>query len=505
MNSYFLAVLTAAAGVALTWVTWPFFSPTPFAPVFAAVAISTHWGHWRAGMVAMITAALGAVLLFPTTGPQAWRPMTLVAFAVVSIVGCALIAGRNRATAALRASESELRRTIEELRASEEAVRQAHKIEAIGHLAAGVAHNFNNLLTVTVGYAEVLEDPSSSDEMRRMAMAEIRTATDRGASLSHQLLTFSRRHSARAVRVPVDETVLGLRDKFARIMREDTHVEISCHTGAAVVIDPRDLQQMLLNLVMNARDALPFGGRIYVEGAVETVAAAPGHPAIEPGTYVRLRVRDNGVGMSPETQAHLFEPFFTTKEVGEGTGLGLPFVHGVAQHAGGFVVVQTEANAGTTVSVYLPPAPAAPHAGADAARPARVSGQPQRRAATILLVEDEEPVRRLTERLLSKAGYQVLSAATPSEARWLFDGHGDQLALLVSDVLMPEMQGPDLANLLLRTRPDLPVLFLSGYSEAIPAEATSTPNVAFLAKPFSTTALIAAIEGLLTAADHRRC
>ena len=185
MNPYFLAILTAAAGVALTRVTWPFFSPTPFAPVFAAVAISTHWGHWRAGVVAMITAAVGAVLLFPTTGPQPWRPMTLVAFVVVSVVGCALIAGRNRATAALRASESELRKTIEELRASEEAVRQAHKLEAIGHLAAGVAHNFNNLLTVTVGYAEVLEDRSSSDEMRRMAMAEIRTATDRGASLSH--------------------------------------------------------------------------------------------------------------------------------------------------------------------------------------------------------------------------------------------------------------------------------------------------------------------------------
>ena len=499
MNPYFLAVLTAAAGVALTWGTWPFFSPTPFAPVFAAVAISTHWGHWRAGVVAMITAAAGAVLLFPTAGPQAWRPMTLVAFFVVSIVGCALIAGRNRATAALRASESELRKTIDELRASEEAVRQAHKIEAIGHLAAGVAHNFNNLLTVTVGYAEVLEDPSSSDEMRRTAMAEIRTATDRGASLSHQLLTFSRRHDARLMRVRVDEAVLGLRDKFARVMRDDTHVEIASQTGAAVLIDPQDLQQMLLNLVMNARDALPFGGRIDVEGAVETVADRNGNPAIVPGTYVRLRVRDNGVGMSPEAQAHLFEPFFTTKEVGEGTGLGLPFVHGVAQHAGGFVVVQTEVNAGTTVSVYLPPAPVMAHTGADGTR---VVERARRGAGTILLVEDEEAVRRLTARLLSKAGYPVLSAATPSEARSLFDAHRDQLALLVCDVLMPEMQGPDLVNLLLATRPDLPVLFLSGYNDAMPEGATPNPNVAFLAKPFSAAALTNAIESLLTGAGR---
>ena len=355
MNPYFLAVLTAAAGVALTRVTWPFFSPTPFAPVFAAVAISTHWGHWRAGVVAMITAAVGALLLFPTTGPQAWRPMTLVAFVVVSIVGCALIAGRNRATAALRASESELRKAIEELRVSEEAVRQAHKMEAIGHLAAGVAHNFNNLLTVTVGYAEVLEDPSSTDDMRCAAMAEIRKATDRGASLSHQLLTFSRRHAARATRVPIDETVLGLRDKFARVSTPDIDLQISSQTeGASVLIDTRDLEQMLLNLVLNARDALPFGGRIHVDAAMETIDES-NNPAIVPGPYVRLRVRDNGVGMSPEAQAHLFEPFFTTKEVGEGTGLGLPFVHGVAEHAGGFVVVQTEPTKGTAVSVYLPP------------------------------------------------------------------------------------------------------------------------------------------------------
>jgi signal transduction histidine kinase len=356
LNPYLLAVLTAAAGVALTRITWPFFSPTPFAPVFAAVAISTHWGHWRAGVVAMNMAAVGAVLLFPTTGPQGWRPVTLVAFMVVSAVGCALIAGRNRATAALRASESELRKTIEELRASEEAVRQAHKLEAIGHLAAGVAHNFNNVLTATIGYAEVLEDPSSSSETRRDAMAEIRKATERGAFLSRQLLTFGRRHSARATRVLIDQTVLGLRDKFARVSREDIELQISARTeGASVLIDPRDLEQMLFNLVLNARDALPAGGRIRIEAAMETIDDPTNNPAVVPGSYVCLRVCDNGTGMSADAQAHLFEPFFTTKDVGEGTGLGLPFVHGVAEHGGGFVVVETAAGRGTTVSVYLPP------------------------------------------------------------------------------------------------------------------------------------------------------
>jgi signal transduction histidine kinase len=295
--------------------------------------------------------------------------MTLPAFVIVSIVGCAAIAGRNRASAALRASESELRRTLEELRLSEEAVRQAHKVEAIGLLAAGVAHNFNNLLTVTVGYAEVLEDPASTEEMRRTAMEEIRKATDRGASLAHHLLTFSRRHAARMARVPVDDTVLGLRDKFARVLRQGTRLDLTSHTdGASILIDPLDLHQVLLNLVMNARDALPSGGQIHVDGAMETIDDSRGNPAVVPGPYVRLRVRDNGTGMSAEAQAHLFEPFFTTKEVGEGTGLGLPFVHGVVHHAGGFVVVETEQNKGTCVSVYLPPvAPAA--ATADAGSP----------------------------------------------------------------------------------------------------------------------------------------
>lgn len=503
MNPYLLAVLTAAAGLALTWATWPFFSPTPFAPVFAAVAISTHWGHWRAGFLAILIAAAGAVLLFPTSGPQPWRPMTLAAFLVVSLVGCLAIAGRNRASAALQASESELRKTLEELRVSEEAVRQAHKLEAIGHLAAGVAHNFNNLLTVTVGYAEVLEDPSSSDDMRRTAMAEIRNATERGSSLARQLLTFSRRHDARVARVPVDETVLGLRDKFARLIREDTYLDIASQTGADVLIDPLDLQQMLLNLVMNARDALPFGGQILVEGAIEAIDDVRGKPAIVQGTYVRLRVRDNGIGMSAEAQAHLFEPFFTTKEVGEGTGLGLPFVHGVARHAGGFVVVQTAQNQGTTVSVYLPPAAVVGPVHAGPAESAGASAA-QSGLGTILLVEDEEAVRRLTERLLAKAGYRVLAAPTPAEARSLFEAHRDDLTLLVSDVVMPEMQGPDLANLLVARRPDLPVLFLSGYNDVMPAGAAPPAKVAFLAKPFSAAALTAAIDSLLASSGDRR-
>ena len=502
VRPYVLAVGATAAAVALTRLTWPFFSPTPYAPLFAAVAVTTHWGSGRAGLLAIALAAAGAAMMFPPTATHAWVPQVIVAFVVVALVGNRLIAGRNKATAALKESEAQLRATIANLRESEEMLRRVQKIEAIGQLAAGVAHNFNNLLTITMGYAEVLEDADVDDELRRTAIHEIRRATDRGATLARQMLAFGRRHDPKVTRVAVDETLAGLRDMLTRIIREDITLTIRAGANAHVLIDPHDLEQVIFNLVLNARDALPEGGEVSVETSVEPIPSDRRRPDPAAGAadYVCVRVRDNGIGMSADAQSHLFEPFFTTKEVGEGTGLGLAFVHGIAIHAGGSVQVDTAPGRGTTVSVFFPVAAGA----AVDDRPGRSADSHPPHGATLLLVEDEEAVRRMTTEMLSREGYRVLPAATATEARAIFARHASEIDLLLTDVVMPGMHGPDLAALLLQERPDLPVLFVSGYSEMAPAPMLALPRSAFVGKPFTIEALTTAITDLLAATAGRQ-
>jgi two-component system, cell cycle sensor histidine kinase and response regulator CckA len=611
VRAYGLAVVATAASIALTRFTWPFFAGAPFAPLFAAVAAASHFGGEPAGLLAVVLAVAGASLAFPSHGPVPWVPQTLIGFVPVALIGSHIIAARNRAVAALRGSEAQLRATWEhatlgaallnrfgqvermnpalerllgysglppvglsfvdfshpddadgdrqrltdfiagadafyqrdqrfrrkdgslfwgrvtvsviggadgartgalavledmtaqrqaelDLRASEERLRRAQKMEAVGQLVAGIAHNFNNLLTVTMGYTDILLDRERDDQDRE-AVQEIRKATDRGAALTRQLLAFGRKHDARPARIDLNRTVAGLREMLTGVIREDIELTIEVADGPApVVIDPHDLEQVVLNLVINARDALPGGGAIHIDVARERVDAANGpDAAVAPGEYVRLRVRDNGIGMPPDVQAHLFEPFFTTKEVGEGTGLGLAFVHGIARHGRGFVTVESAPGKGTTVSVYLPPS------AGDPARPAidapPVSSPEGLPPATILLVEDEDAVRSMSAQMLSRAGYRVLSAATPAEARALFEQHADDIDLLVTDVIMPEMHGPALAEQLVARRPDLPVLFVSGYSDAMPASAAASGRVTFLAKPFASSRLVSAVADLLTA------
>lgn len=372
LTAYGLAVITTAAAVALTRVSWPVFAGAPFAPLFAAVAATTHWGSGSAGLAAVLLGVIGAPLAFPTDGPVPWNSYTMIGFVPVALIGSRIIAGRNQAVAALRAgeaelraseaqlraSEAELRATWEHAKASEERLRRAQKMEAVGQLVAGVAHNFNNLMTVTMGYTDVLLE-GTRDAEQRAAVIEIRKATERGATLTRQLLAFGRKHDSRPVRLDLNRVVAGLRDVLTREIREDIQLTIQVESGAApVVVGPYDLEQVILNLVINARDALAAGGTVYIDVTRESVAAAtPPDPARPAGGYLRLRVRDNGVGMSPEVQSHLFEPFFTTKEIGEGTGLGLAFVDGIVRHGGGFVTVESAPDRGTTVSVYLPEAP----------------------------------------------------------------------------------------------------------------------------------------------------
>jgi signal transduction histidine kinase len=365
---YAIAVLTTLAAVAATRVTWPFFSGAPFAPLFAAVAATTHWGSGSAGLVAVLLGVIAAPLAFPTDGPVPWNSYTLIGFVPVALIGSRIIAGRNQAVAALRASDAELRASEAALRAaweaakaSEERVRRAQKMEAIGQVVAGVAHNFNNLMTITMGYTDVLLERAGGDE-ERDAVLQIRRATERGAALTRQLLAFGRMHHTTPARVDLNRVVAGLRETLTRVLNDDIRLSIDVQSGPVwIVIDPYDLEQALMHLVINARDALPSGGSIHIDVAREDVApATPPDPAVPPGDYVRLRVRDNGVGMTPEVQSHLFEPFFTTKEVGAGTGLGLAFVHGIARHGRGFVTIESAPDHGTTVSLFLPPAPPEP-------------------------------------------------------------------------------------------------------------------------------------------------
>jgi len=492
---YGLAVLVTLAAVALTRVTWPLFSVAPFAPVFAAVAVSTHWGSGWAGLLAIALSVAGLEAAFPSSGPFPWNPVSLPVFAAIALVGSRLIDGRNKATAALRASEAELRATLESVRASEEKVRRAQKMEAVGQLAAGVAHNFNNLLQVTMGYTDVLLDEHGNAAVRAAA-TEIRRATERGAALTRQLLAFGRKHDARVTRVEMAAMMTSLREMLARVIREDIQLTMDLEDGHAVLIGPSDLEQVIFNLVINARDALPSGGTIHLslDSASIDAANGDGDHAIGPGPYVRLRVRDNGVGMTADVQAHLFEPFFTTKDVGEGTGLGLAFVEGVARHAGGFVTVESAREQGTTVSLFLPPCDGAAAAGAPGARPAPAAAAVP---ATILLVEDEAPVRKTTARMLERAGYSVLAASSPSEACTIFEAEAGRISLLLTDIVMPEMHGPVLAERLVARRPGLRVLFVSGYSDAMPGARPG--GAAFLAKPFTTSALLAAVQETLAA------
>jgi len=404
--------------------------------------------------------------------------------------------GRPTGAMAILENVSARYKAEQDLRVSEERLRRAQKLEAIGRLVAGVAHNFNNLLTVTRGYAELLLERRPDPDRDRADLEEIRKAADRGATLARQLLTFGRRHDNRARYIDLNRVVGDLRGMLARVIREDIQLTIQPASCAATVLaDPDDVEQMVLNLVLNARDALPMGGIIAIDLDVGDYPLDTGDTGKATRDVVRLRVRDTGMGMTSAVRARLFEPFFTTKDVGQGTGLGLAFVDGLVRHHHGAIDVDSAPEHGTTFTIYLPIAadvPAQECADSRAAAPVVGSG------ATILLVEDELPVRTLAERMLERVGYRVLSAAGPADACALFEAHASEVRLLVTDVVMPDMHGPALAQRLVAQRPDLRVLFMSGYSDVIP-EGTDTRRTAFLQKPFVAAHLVSAVETLLQA------
>ncbi len=374
---------------------------------------------------------------------------------------------------------------------------QAQKMEAVGRLAGGVAHDFNNLLTAILGYCELLLDELRPEDPIRSEITEIHKAGSRAAELTRQLLAFSRKQIIEPTTLDMNQVVRGLESMLQRLISEEVTVKVALGDGPLrFTADRGQVEQIIVNLAVNARDAMPRGGTLTIETALVALDElyASTHFNVTPGTYVALTMTDTGTGMTPEVQAHLFEPFFTTKEQGKGTGLGLATVHGVVTRSGGSVGVYSEVGRGTSFKVYFPQASAA--VAADAAVAPR--DLPRGDGHTVLVVDDAEGLRTLMLRTLERRGYEVHVAANAGEALALFDAHPG-IDVLLTDVVMPGASGPELTIDLLARRPGLKVIYMSGYTEdAIVHHGVLKPGIAFLHKPFTADALGQKIREVLT-------
>jgi PAS domain S-box-containing protein len=378
----------------------------------------------------------------------------------------------------------------------EEQLRQSQKMEAVGRLAGGVAHDFNNILTGITGYVELvlaqIEDPQS-----RRDLEQIRKFSDRAASLTHQLLAFSRRQPLMVSAVDLNELVSATTGLIERLIGEDIELTFvpAAHLGV-VQADTGQIEQVLMNLAVNSRDAMPEGGRLVIETSNVALDEdyASSHSAVVPGDYVMLSVSDNGVGMDAECQARIFEPFFTTKEHGKGTGLGLSTVYGIVKQHEGNIWVYSEPGRGTCFKIYLPVA----EGEAKAVAQVKGSAKVPRGDETILLVEDEPRVRDAVQRALESYGYTVLAATHPDEATSAFEENLERVDMLLSDVVMPGCDGIELHRRLCAARAHLPVLFMSGYTDrSILEEGVLAPGVPFIQKPFSPAQLVRKVRSVL--------
>ena len=395
---------------------------------------------------------------------------------------------------------TERKRTEEALLRSEEQLRQSQKMEAMGRLAGGVAHDFNNILTVITGYSDLLLHRLGPQDPRRREMEEIRKAADRAAALTSQLLAFSRKQVMQPQVIDLNAVVSNLDKMLRRLIGEDIVLNGSLGEGLwRVKADPGQIEQVLVNLVVNARDAMPGGGNIAIETAnvIAGEGDIPGQEEVPPGPYVMLGVSDTGCGMDAETRSHLFEPFFTTKETGKGTGLGLATVYGIVKQSGGFIAVTTEVDLGTAFRIYLPRAGAADGSG----RAENLPSPLLEGRETILLVEDDEVVRTLVRKILAGQGYSVLEVPRPEEVLDVCDRHAGAVDLLVTDVVMPGMSGREVADLVQPRYPGMKVLFMSGYTDdAIVRHGVLSGSKAFLQKPFTPEGLARKVREVLDGA-----
>ena len=395
---------------------------------------------------------------------------------------------------------SAIKHDITAQRMLESQLRHSQQMDAIGQLAAGVAHDFNNILTVISGYCGLLLGRTPTTDRRHGDILGIQEAADRAAALTQQLLTFARKQIMQPAVLDLREVIEDTGRMLRRLLGE--HINLAISTGpllGPVLADRGQLSQVLINLAVNARDAMPEGGSLTIEAqdAPLNEEYADTHFAVTPGAYVRIAVSDTGAGMTPEIKARMFDPFFTTKPAGKGTGLGLSTVHGIVKQFGGHIFVYSEPGHGTTIKIYLPRA----EASAVAEAPPREIAT-ERGLETILVVEDDPAIRNVIRRVLEEHGYRALVAATPHLALEVAARHEGAIHLLLTDVVLPEMSGRQLSERLLRDRPGLPVVFMSGYTDnAIVHQGRLDPDTEFLQKPFTTDTLLRRVRQVL---DHGR-
>ncbi|MBI1845758.1 MAG: DUF4118 domain-containing protein [Candidatus Rokubacteria bacterium] len=500
---YAVGILAVAAACLLTWLGWPHLQSSPTPLFFAAVMLTAWWVGLGPALLVSALAALSVEYFFIPPFNAFVFSLDAVVRVVVFFAVAGLISSLNgrlqraesevreahagleqrvaERTAALsdsnRVLEAEIverRRAEAALREHEEQLRHSQKMEAFGQLAGGIAHDFNNLLTVILGRAQLLQARMGREHPLRGEIGTIHTTAIRAAALTRQLLAFSRKQVLQPKLLDLNAVVASMGSMLRPLIGEDIDLVITPGANLGRVrVDPGQIEQMIVNLVVNARDAMPTGGSVTIRTAnVDAAATAEG---LKPGGYILLEVADTGLGMDAATAARIFEPFFTTKPTGRGTGLGLSTVYGIVQQSGGHIDVDTAPGRGATFRVWLPRLEE-PGEGARPRREAGASGGTE----TVLLVEDEIGVRELVRDVLVVNGYTLLEAGDPGEALEISERHRGPIHLLLTDLVMPQLSGADLAARLAVLRPQMKVLQMSGY-----APPGFNPGPAFLSKPFT--------------------